>query len=146
MGLIVAIVALETKLILASFLMKETSGLLLIIVLIPAMLALGHDVYLFFMANDVNMPDMHTITKLYHEDRPGRGFKFASLGYIWTRYSPDTFRAAADSFTQEEWEGIRRFLSFKAFYVTSAFALVIYTIVFVFKVIRGFGSKKSSGF
>lgn len=121
---------------------QDSSGLFLFLIFLPVFMALGHDVFLFFTANNDIALDVQAISRLYHEDRPGRGFSFASLGYIWTTYSPETFRMATDSFTPEEWAGIRKFLSFKAVIVAAAFSFLIYIFVLIGRLFGSIGKRR----
>lgn len=107
----------------------------LLIVTLPMIIVLGHDLYLFYVAQGEQL-DPNLATKLFTEDRPSRGFSFAALGYIWTTYSPDTYKTLSESFEEQEWANIQQFLELKAFYVMAAFAAVMYAlagIVTIFK-------------
>ncbi len=83
-------------------------------VTIPAMAALGHDLYLFY-------------------ENQEKGFMFAALGFIWTRYDPDSFQWTADNFS-EYWPSINMLLAQKAFFVGLAFAAFFYALAGLFKV------------
>ena len=95
------------------------------IVTLPLLISLGHDLYVFY-AEQNNHLDLKTVTKIYTEDRPGRSFDFASFGFIWTNYSPDSYQLMSQSFEPGEWESIQEFLKFKATIVFAAFAIVMY--------------------
>ena len=47
--------------------------LFMFVVALPALAALGHDAYLFYMNQD-------------------KGFELAALGFIWTKYEPESYR------------------------------------------------------
>lgn len=105
----------------------------LLIVTLPVLIALGHDLYLFYVAQDQGL-NMDLVTKIYTEDRPARQFDFAALGFIWTKYSPDTYALMAESFEPSEWANIQELLKLKAVYVFGAFAVLMYIIAFLFKI------------
>ena len=105
----------------------------LLIVTLPVLIALGHDLYLFYVAQDQGL-NMDLVTKIYTEDRPARQFDFAALGFIWTKYSPDTYALMAESFEPSEWANIQELLKLKAVYVFGAFAILMYIIAFLFKI------------
>ncbi len=95
------------------------------IVTIPFLISLGHDLYVFYAEQNSNI-DLKTITKIYTEDRPGKSFDFASFGYIWTTYSPDSYQLMSQSFDPAEWAGIQEFLKFKSTILFGVFAVFMY--------------------
>ena len=105
----------------------------LLVVTLPVLIALGHDLYLFYVAQDQGL-SMDLVTKIHSEDRPARQFDFAALGFVWTKYSPDTYALMAESFEPSEWAGIQEFLKLKAVYVFGAFAVLMYIVAFLFKI------------
>lgn len=107
----------------------------LFIVILPFIISLGHDVYVFYA--EQNKPiNVDSITKIYTENRPGRSFELASFGFIWTNYSPDSYELMSESFEPDEWAQIQEFLKFKASIVFAAFAIVMYLLAFLFMVIK----------
>ncbi len=98
--------------------------LLIFVLLIPAFIALGHDVYLFFN-NHVNDPLMVS-TGLIEEE-----FKFSAFGFIWTNYEPESYKAAARSMSPENWAMLDKFLTIKAFFGGLYFAGIIIAIMMV---------------
>ncbi|HRQ60922.1 MAG TPA: hypothetical protein PLO23_05360 [Alphaproteobacteria bacterium] len=111
--------------------MKEGLGLILFLVALPALIALGHDIYLFYLVNEelANDMDFAALSALYAEDTPGRGFNFASFGFLWTHYAPDHFREFQASLDQADWDAIRPYLRWEAFPTFGIFAAVIYVLV-----------------
>lgn len=98
--------------------------LLIFVLLIPAFIALGHDVYLFF-SNHVSDPLMVS-TGLIEEK-----FKFSAFGFIWTNYEPESYKAAARSMNPENWATLDKFLTIKAFFAGLYFAGGIIAIMMV---------------
>ena len=89
--------------------------MLIFVLLIPAFIALGHDIYLFF-SNEVADPLMVS-TRMVEEK-----FKFSAFGFIWTNYWPDGYKAAATSMSPENWAMLDKFLTIKAFFGCLYFA------------------------
>ncbi|MFP4314338.1 MAG: hypothetical protein ACLFR0_08435 [Alphaproteobacteria bacterium] len=107
----------------------------LLIVTLPALLILGHDVYLFYA--DQGQPlNMNNASKIFTEDRPGRSFDFTALGFLWTNYSADSYHLMSESFEPAEWAAIQDLLKLKAFYVFTAFAVLMYMLAFFFVMIQ----------
>lgn len=114
----------------------------LFIVTLPLIIVIGHDLYLFYIAQGEQLdPDL--ATKLFTEERPGRTFDFAALGFIWTKYSPDTYKLMSESFEPEEWANIQAFLKLKAFYVTAAFAVVMYLLAAIIHIFKGISERRT---
>lgn len=110
--------------------MKDTLIFLLSLVTLPALLALGHDIYLFYLVNQdaAHSMDIAKLTALYTQDTPGRGFHFASFGFLWTHYAPDNFKESVDAMGPENWEIIRPYLSWQAFPTFGILAAAIYVL------------------
>lgn len=100
---------------------------ILFLVTVPLILSLGHDLYLFYLAQGQRL-DVDLITKIYTEERPARAFDFAALGFIWTKYSPDSYKLMAESMDPAEWASIQEFLKMKATLVFGAFAAFFYAL------------------
>ncbi|MCD8570386.1 MAG: hypothetical protein LRY76_02435 [Alphaproteobacteria bacterium] len=124
--------------------MKEGLGLILFIVAIPALIALGHDFYLFYLVNEELAKDMDfaALTALYSDDTPGRGFNFASFGFLWTHYAPDNFRSVMDSLDQGTKEAILPYLRWEAFPTFGIFAGAVYALVGLISFGKRFKHKK----
>lgn len=80
------------------------------LVALPALVALGHDCYLLYENLD-------------------NGFKFSSLGFIWTTYHPESYREIMHSADPRTREIIEALLTFKAFYVGLGFAFFFYILI-----------------
>ncbi|MBX2833973.1 MAG: hypothetical protein KTR28_03280 [Micavibrio sp.] len=110
----------------------------LIIVMIPALIALGHDGYLFYMEH-MN-PGRFNMQLL--QDK----FKFSSLGYIWTTYDVESYKTTRESLSDEDWAELDTILTFKAFYVGLGFAAVMMFILGLFALFgKGPLSKREKG-
>lgn len=97
--------------------------LFMFVLALPALAALGHDIYLYY-----NNPDM--------------GFKFAALGFIWTNYHPESYKWTVEQ-TQPMgyWDSINSLLAQKAFFVGLAFAGIFYVLIGILKLL-GVGAEK----
>lgn len=105
----------------------------LLIVTLPLLIALGHDLYLFYVAQEQGL-SMDLVTKIYTEDRPARQFDFADIGFIWKHYSLESYNLMAESFEPSEWAGIQEFLKIKAVHLFGAFAILMYSFAILFKI------------
>ena len=65
-------------------------ALLIFLLFLPALIALGHDIYLFY----VNHAATARIVNIELIDQQ---FKFSAFGFIWTNYAPGSYRAFASS-------------------------------------------------
>lgn len=105
--------------------------LFIFIILIPAIAALGHDIYLFTQDNAIEaLPEA-----LQDEDRRVQSF-FADLGFIWTEYHPESYKQTVETLEPEQWAVINRVLAHKAVLVALAFAAIIYAFLFLLKILR----------
>lgn len=111
--------------------------LLIFVLLIPAMIALGHDIYLFYVNH---AQDAHMITTDLIKEK----FKFSAFGFIWTNYEPESYKATVAGFDPETWAKIDKFLTIKAFYAGLTFAGVIVAIL-AFFALFGIGPMASEG-
>ena len=103
---------------------------LVFLLLIPAFIALGHDIYLFherFLS-----PGVFSIDLLMKE------FKFSALGFIWTTYAVDSYKSVVESVSPEDWATIDSFLTLKAFYAGLGFAGIV-TVLFMILAKFGIG-------
>lgn len=101
--------------------------LLLFVVTLPVVAALGHDLYLFYLNQDM-------------------GFKFAALGWIWTRYEPDSYKTVFETTEGDYWPYINALLAQKAFFVTLGFASIFYVLALFMKIIGVGGEKEIKNF
>ncbi|NCT41705.1 MAG: hypothetical protein GW778_08625 [Alphaproteobacteria bacterium] len=95
---------------------------LIFILLIPAFIALGNDIYLF-QANHLTGNTPLSIDLIKEK------FKFSAFGFIWTTYSPETYKAAATSLDPKTWATLDSLLTIKAFFAGLSFAGII--VVFI---------------
>lgn len=82
------------------------------LVLIPALIALGNDIYLF---SEEYSEDITSIDFVMEK------FKFSALGKSWTHYDIDSYKATVKSMG-EDWPKLDRLLELKAFYLGLGFA------------------------
>lgn len=85
---------------------------LLFILLIPALIVLGHDVILAITQDD-------------------QGFRFTSLGYIWTSNFKDSYVQASQSLSEDTWKIITPLLQQKAILLALGFAAFAWGVRFV---------------
>ena len=107
---------------------------LILILLIPALIALGHDIYLFY-TNFLN-PGMFSIDLLMKE------FKFSALGFIWTTYDVESYKMAVQSMAPADWAKLDKFLTLKAFYVGLTFTGIF---ILLFAILKIFGKGPFAG-
>lgn len=82
------------------FNMPDGAKTLLVILFIPFLLALGHDVYFNYFSDDEKIRDVKAL-RIDPEE-----FLISDAGWIWNEYSPNTMQAARDMIGQETWESI----------------------------------------
>lgn len=100
------------------------------LVALPALAALGHDAYLFYLNQD-------------------KGFEMAALGFIWTKYHPDSYRWTVEATEpMGYWPYINLILAQKAALVGAAFAGFFYVILLILKILGlwPFNEPNLSGF
>lgn len=95
---------------------------LIFLVTLPAIVALGHDVYLYYENQD-------------------RGFMFSALGWIWTQYHPESYEWTVEQTAPDTWRYINNILALKATVVTIGFAVVVYALILLLSLL--FGEKQS---
>lgn len=103
--------------------------LFMLVVAIPAIVALGHDIYLF----TINY-GFESLPNSILANEKGAGTHFATLGFIWTEYNPESYKMVVKSVSSGTWAIIDLFLTQKAFVVGVFFAAFFY---FVLAVLRG---------
>jgi mannose/fructose/N-acetylgalactosamine-specific phosphotransferase system component IIC len=99
----------------------------LLIVTLPILGALGHDIYLYTLDQ-------------------GRGFEFSALGFIWTKYHPESYKALIDAIPQDYQELLNYILTYKAFYIGLAIAVFGYALAFIIHLISGSGKKHENAY
>jgi len=111
--------------------------ILIFVLLIPAMIALGHDIYLFFINHMPNggLPSWELIKEK---------FKFSAFGFLWTNYEPESYKTVASGLAPETWAKIDSFLTIKAFFGCLSFAGII-TALMAFAALFGLGPMASEG-
>ena len=99
------------------------------LVLIPAFIALGNDIYLFtvYFLED----------ELFTVDLLLENFKFSALGFIWTHYDIDSYQSTVKSMG-DDWSKLDYLLTFKAFHLAIGFAIVMIVLFYIMKM-AGFG-------
>lgn len=105
------------------------------IVSIPALLFAIHDFYIFYEAQGKPM-NAGMVAKMASETRPAKVFDFTSVGFLLNRYSPAFHQSLLDSMTLAEQENFKLFLTFKAFYLSMAFALIMSTLGIIFTLLK----------
>ena len=112
-------------------------ALLIFVLFIPALIALGHDIYLFM---DQHVPN----TAVLSLDLIKEKFKFSAFGFIWTHYNPESYKATAAGLDPDSWAALDSFLTIKAFFAGLTFAGVIIAIM-VFFALFGIGPMAGEG-
>ena len=101
--------------------------LFMILVALPAIAALGHDIYLFYINHGLdNIPG--DLERSIQDKGPLS--IFAALGFIWTQYDPESYKTVVESLDQETWDMLNSLLAQKALFVGIAFAGFFYVILF----------------
>lgn len=102
----------------------------MILVMIPAMVALGHDIYLF-VDNDTIDGAMRAVKA---GEKPWTSY-FATLGWIWTHYDPESYKMMAENLDEQSWGIINKLLAYKAVVVGLGFGLFFWVLAFIFNVL-----------
>lgn len=71
---------------------------LLLIVLIPLILAAGHDIYLNYFSDNAKIQEIKNL------DIDLSYFMMSDLGWIWQNYSPSSMEAVKETVAPETWE------------------------------------------
>ncbi|MGB4107447.1 MAG: hypothetical protein WBK55_06600 [Alphaproteobacteria bacterium] len=90
--------------------------LFMFVLALPALAALGHDAYLYYLDQ-------------------GMGFQFAALGFIWTKYHPESYRWTVEATSPDYWPYINEILAQKAVAVGAVFAGFFYVILGMLKIL-----------
>lgn len=112
----------------------RNSPLLMVIALLPALAALGHDIYLFVINNGVETPPA-VITG--NPDDKGISSYFAALGFIWTHYHPESYKWVVENLDEGTWAYINLILAQKAVVVGLVFAAIMFAIGFAVEGVGG---------
>lgn len=93
-----------------------------VLVALPALAALGHDVYMAWLDMEAGKPEP---------------FKLTALGWLWTTYSLDSYEYARDFFDKKTWsQVVEPLLRKNALYVTGIPALGVYGLLIVLKLLN----------
>lgn len=87
------------------------------IVLIPALAALGHDLYLFYLNQD-------------------KGFMLSTPGYMWTHYDEPSYKWTVENTDPALWSVIDYILSQKALVVGVVFAGFFWLLIGLMKLFK----------
>lgn len=102
---------------------------LLFIATLPLIIALGHDLYLFYTF-------------------PENDSYFATIGWIWATYHKDSLKATAefivDNAGKETWEMLVPVLTCQAALVGAIIAALVYIPCGLFKMMNSGGKRRSS--
>ncbi|MFK7840036.1 MAG: hypothetical protein AB8B83_06860 [Bdellovibrionales bacterium] len=102
-------------------------GLIIFILLIPAIGFLIHDCYLLY-ANHISQASFISLDLIINN------FKLSAFGFIWATYAPETYKTVAAGTDPETWAKIDSFLTLTGFYTSLAFAgtIIAFLIFFAF--------------
>jgi len=91
--------------------MRSTFVTLLILVTLPFLAALGHDLWLFY-------------------ENQHKGFLMSEVGFLWKRYDPESFKTAREILSAKEWNTLNSYiLDQKTIILTGIFAIFFYVIL-----------------
>lgn len=105
--------------------------LFIFIICLPLLAAIGHDIYLFVTQTGLE----NTGDVLAGGDKPWHSY-FATAGWIWTSYSPDTFRTVAQSLEPDEWKSLNVVLGQKAVVLGGVFAAFWMLVLGLLKLLK----------
>lgn len=106
------------------------------LLLIPALVALGHDIYLFH----VN----YAAAQGFSVDLMLKEFKFSAFGFIWTTYDEAGYKNFVSTVDAPTWATVDYLLTFKAFYTGLGFAGV-FIVLFLALALFGIGPFAAEG-
>ncbi len=104
--------------------------LFILLIALPALAALGHDIYLFYSDHGITSI-VADVNKTIADKGPLS--MFATLGFIWTQYHPESYKLAAQGLDQESWEVVNALLAQKAIFVSVVFAGFFYVPLLIMK-------------
>ncbi|MBI2233713.1 MAG: hypothetical protein HYU57_01680 [Micavibrio aeruginosavorus] len=91
--------------------------ILCLLLAMPFLAALGHDIYITYQDQDFAQP-----------------LKLSALGYLWVHYGPESYKWAESNIDKGTWELIQTWLlEQKTVLVTAVPALVIYALFLILK-------------
>ncbi len=94
--------------------------ILCVLLILPVLAALGHDLYITYQEQDFTKPMM-----------------FSDVGYLWTHYSPDSYKWVQDNIGKEKWVSIVTPLLEQTSVVVSAIpAAVVYSLLLILKLLN----------
>lgn len=88
---------------------------LILILLLPAIAAFGHDVYLYYI-HTVEPAGTIPFSTLLSD------FRTSALGFLWLTYHADSYKEVVRALPKEQWAIIDTILTFKAVHVGLIFA------------------------
>lgn len=100
------------------------------LLLIPALVALGHDIYLFYTN--------YAAAQGFSVDLLLKEFKFSAFGFIWTTYDEAGYKNFVASVDAPTWATVDYLLTFRAFYTGLGFAGV-FIVLFLALALFGIG-------
>lgn len=110
----------------------RASHLLLFIVTLPFLAALGHDIYLFIInGGSVDVLQESIQTTMDNSGEPGVKSLFATAGFIWTHYHPESYKWVFENIDEQSWAVINLILAQKAVVVGAVFAGFFYVLFFL---------------
>jgi hypothetical protein len=113
------------------------STLLIFILAIPALAALGHDAYLFFQnGGTMDTLQAQVQTSLAGTEEPGVRSFFATGGWIWTQYKPESYKWVAENTNKDTWAIINLILAQKAVLIGAAFAGFFYSLFILLRLVN----------
>lgn len=88
----------------------------IVVVTLPFLVALGHDIYLSYETSGL------------------QEFKLSSFGFIWTTYSSDSFKWAANNLEQIYWDVLNVILPWKATIITGILPAIVLPVLLVLRI------------
>ncbi|MEM6810848.1 MAG: hypothetical protein AAF549_00090 [Pseudomonadota bacterium] len=70
----------------------------LVLLFIPFLASVGHDIYLNYLASDEQRRDFKSFQVRMQD------FKASDLGWVWREYSPNSFNGMRDSMNIDTWQ------------------------------------------
>lgn len=87
---------------------------------LPALAALGHDIYITYQDQDFTKTMM-----------------FSDVGFLWTRYGPESYKWAQDNLGKETWDGFLTPLLEQTTVIVAVIpALLVYTLLLLLKLLN----------
>lgn len=106
--------------------MSDGVKTLCIVLLIPFLLAAGHDIYTNYFS------DQEKIEKVEKLDIEPEKFQFSDVGYLWVTYAPNSHDAARESIDEASWKSfIEPVLRTPTMIVAAAPAAVVYGLLLI---------------